>query len=147
MNDSHISLPTFEFLPKLSKNAVQLLPWVDIQLMAKTTKEASITSGGLKAVKGLLGTEVRGIVHYLRVVLKRPIASGGKGYYTAATPDELDDTISQLNGRINSITEVKDAIIDTQKRMRAENEKQRYGHAHTGRLKREKNPKQGGLFG
>lgn len=144
MNDENISLPTFEFLPKLSKKAKRLLPWVDIQLMAKTTKATAITSGGLKAVKDLVGTEVRGIVHHLRVTLKRPIASGGKGYFTATDPEELNDTIDQLRGRINSIDEVRDALIKTRRRMRLEKDEQRHNSARKGKIG---NTNQGGLFG
>lgn len=143
-DNSHINLPTFEFLPKLSKKAKNLIPWVDIQLLAKTTKSTAITSGGLKAVKGLLGTEVRGIVHHLRVVLKRAIASGGKGYYTASDPEELNDTIDQLRGRINSIDEVRDALIKTRRRMRLEKDEQRHNSARKGKIG---NTNQGGLFG
>lgn len=145
-DNEHINLPTFEFLPKLSKKAKQLLPWVDIQLMAKTTKATAITSGGLKAVKNLVGTEVRGIVHHLRVILKRPIASGGTGYFTVTDPEELNDTIDQLRGRINSIGEVRDALIDTRRRMRLEKDHQRQNNARKGKIGNKVNPNQGGLF-
>ena len=142
MNDSHINIPTFEFLPKLTKKAEKLIDWVDIQLQVKVTKETAITSGALMAVKGLVGTEVRGIVHHLRVVEKRPIASSGKGYYTAHTPDELQDTIDGLQSRINSIREVRTALVKTQRRMQGADEKIRYDRAHVGK----RNLNQSGLF-
>jgi len=113
-----VNLVTFDFLPALSKKAQNLMDWVDIKFLAHTTKENAITSGGLKAVKGLVGPEVRSIVHHLRVVYGRAIASSGKGYHVVSKPEGLDDTIQHLSQRINSMKEVKEALIQTQKAMR-----------------------------
>ena len=115
---SNVNLVTFEFLPALSKKAESCLDWIDIKLMAHVTKENPITSQGLKLVKNISGPEVRAIIHHLRVVKNRPIASCGKGYFTAHSPEELDDTIKHLDQRINSIDEVKNALVKMQRDMR-----------------------------
>ena len=118
-SNEHINLPTFEFLPKLSKKAKNSIDWMDIFIQARIVKENAVTAKTFGMVRNLFGTEVRGIIHYLRVVYKRAIASGGKGYFTAHHSSDLNDTIDGMNGRINSIIEVRDALVNTQKEMRA----------------------------
>ena len=46
-----------------------------------------------------------------------PIGSCSTGYFYAKTPDELSETIADLNSRIAAIGRRRDALIDTRIRM------------------------------
>ena len=62
----------------------------------------AVTSRQLEITFGVKGIQIRDMVNALRRD-GVPIASGGKGYFYAATPQEVRDTIAHMTNRITGI--------------------------------------------
>lgn len=105
----HLGLETFEKFPSLSKRAQSKLIWLEIELKARHPIGEELSASRLKRWKGLSGTEVRAMVHRLRVNGK-PIGSNSKGYFFAHTSEELKTTYKHLEQRISSIEEVRNCL-------------------------------------
>ena len=78
-------------------------------LMTRKGKSNAVTSKELEAAYGISGSEIRNVVNEYRC-RGFPICSGNKGYYCAATMNELAQTIDHLNGRIKRIQEAKNGL-------------------------------------
>jgi len=119
-------MPTgFEDYEGFTKRARKWIRWLIIEFYAhhpikfpitakqigiETTRHDRHPSGMVKydkdgeaiVLKGLAGTEVRAIVHFLRQN-RYPIASGSKGYSVAQNEAELKSTIQHLKERRKAI--------------------------------------------
>lgn len=115
----NVGLETFESLPSLSKRAKSKLVWLRIELEVRHPLGKELTASRIKHWKGLSGTETRALCHYLRVN-GVPIGSNNKGYFYAHSPEELESTIKHMGQRINSISEIKESLIKTQRQMKNE---------------------------
>lgn len=133
----------FSGIGELTKNAKSRLEWLVIELEARTTKEHAITSGKIFKMtevknrfisalgngewritrKGLLGFEVRGMIHFLVEEVGLPICSGQQGYWYTDDPDELEDSAKHHYERANAITRKADALMKTARAMRKPQEK------------------------
>ena len=78
-------------------------------LLEYTHKDKPILSKVLEKNYGLNGTEIRAIIHELRME-GCPIASGGTGYYWAKSYDEIEPTIEHITQRIASLSMIKKAL-------------------------------------
>ncbi len=76
-----------------------------LHLIEKRNKDNPIQSKVIEKTLFLAGSEIRGIIHELRLS-GHPIASDSNGYYMAESIEELDHTIAQLKSRGNKIFEV-----------------------------------------
>ena len=66
------------------------------------------------------GSEVRTIVNDLRCQ-GVPICSSSKGYFYAASKDEIEKTLNHLNSRVGKITEARDGMENILKKFEEEN--------------------------
>lgn len=114
-----VGLETFEILPSLSKRAKSKIIWLEIELKAHHPLGKELSATRIKQWKGLSGTEVRGMVHRLRLG-GYPIGSNVKGYFWAFKWEELETTVRHLNQRINSIDEVRSILEKTLRLMKKE---------------------------
>lgn len=80
-----------------------------------------ITSFEISQLTNVKGSTIRQIVNDSRANFM-PIASDGKGYFIAETPEELDHTIAQINSRIHKMIQAREGLKKAQRLMReAEN--------------------------
>lgn len=75
-------------------------------------KENAVTSPDLEAMFGMKGSEIRKTINRLRSDGK-PICSGQTGYYYAASTEEIQKTIRNLDGRIAKINRAKIGLLKT----------------------------------
>ena len=79
-----------------------------------------------KQLKGQEQANVRSVVHALRIQ-RFPICSSSKGYWIARSQRELDDSISDIQGRINSMQEMvsglRESVIEEEKESTEEERK------------------------
>ena len=74
-------------------------------------RQNAASSKTLEAVFSLNGKEIRKCVNILRCD-GFPVCSDTVGYYSAATQDEVDATIAQLNSRITQISNAKNGLLN-----------------------------------
>ena len=74
----------------------------------RRTKAAS--SKILEAAFNIKGSEVRRIINSLRCT-GFPVCSDSEGYYYAASQEEINATIAQLNGRITKIANARNGLL------------------------------------
>ena len=68
-----------------------------------------VYSRNLETIFHVKGTEIRKMVNSLRCK-EAPICSDAEGYYWAETKQELEETIFQLNSRIDKIAKARDGL-------------------------------------
>lgn len=73
-------------------------------------EEAAISSTELERIFHVKGTVIRRLVNTLRCESK-PVCSNAQGYFFAATPGEIQETISQLSSRVHKITKARDGLL------------------------------------
>lgn len=100
----------------LTTHERELLPLV-VDMLRKCNgrgwemSSSMMTAAARKAGYHMRGIEVRHIVNHIRVNAIIPcLASNGKGYHVALTREDMDDCISSLRGRVESIKEVIAAL-------------------------------------
>ena len=76
------------------------------------TQENPILSKHIEQKWFISGTQVREIIHYLRVHKNEPICSDSKGYFYARNKQECQHTIAQLRSRMIKISQVAKAMED-----------------------------------
>lgn len=81
----------------------------DIILLIPTGEGNRITSVEISKLTNANGATIRHIINNSRANFI-PIASDGKGYFMAETPDELDHTIAQLNSRIHKMIQAREGL-------------------------------------
>lgn len=64
----------------------------------------------LEVVFHLSGREIRECINKLRCK-DFPICSDSVGYYYAATPQEINETVAQLNNRITKISNARNGLL------------------------------------
>lgn len=106
-----MSLSGFENIPTLSKRAVHVKDRVKSQLEYHF-KRNPITSKELEDFYRLSGSEIRAIIHALRLD-GCPIASGSTGYYWAMSYSELLPTVEHITQRISSLSVLKKSLSKT----------------------------------
>jgi len=94
-------LPGFENIPGLSARAAERAHLFVLLINAHTGEER-IKSPEIEKRLELCGSEVRAIVSYLRCQ-SFPIGSDTNGYFLATKPEEIEQTIEQLEGRAKKI--------------------------------------------
>lgn len=77
-----------------------------------TGRKNAASGKTLEAVFNLNGKEIRKCVNTLRCD-GFPVCSDTVGYYFAATQDEVDATIAQLNSRITQISNAKNGLLNS----------------------------------
>ena len=75
-----------------------------------TGRRNAASSKTLEAVFHVKGAEIRKTVNALRCG-GFPVCSDTAGYYYAATQNEVNATIAQLNGRITKIANAKNGLL------------------------------------
>ena len=80
-----------------------------LHLIEKRDKDNPIQSREIEKAVQVSGSEVRSIIHELRLS-GHPIASDSNGYYMAGNEDELGHTIAQLKSRGNKIFQVANVL-------------------------------------
>lgn len=75
-----------------------------------TGRKNAASSRTLEAVFHVKGSEVRKIINSLRCT-GHPVCSDSTGYYYAATQDEVNATIAQLNSRITKISNARNGLL------------------------------------
>ena len=81
----------------------------DIIALIPTGGSNRITSAEISKLTNVTGSEIRHIINNSRANFI-PIASDGKGYFMAETPDEIDHTIAQLNSRIHKMIQAREGL-------------------------------------
>ena len=81
----------------------------DIIVLIPVGEGNRITSAEISKLTNVTGAEIRHIINNSRANFV-PIASDGKGYFMAETPDELDHTIAQLNSRIHKMIQAREGL-------------------------------------
>ncbi len=105
-----------KFNENLSSHERAVLPLVVDILRSRTGRGHEVSSQMIiSAVRRIgyhiSGIEVRHIVNHIRVNAVIPcLASNGNGYHVALTREDMDDCISSLRGRVESIKEVIAAL-------------------------------------
>lgn len=79
--------------------------------------ENAITSREIGRIFNLSARKVRSIISDLRT-LGQPIGSSNDGYFYAETVDEVEQTISDLLGRIKKVINATDGLVTSQKLFR-----------------------------
>lgn len=109
-------LKHFEDFDGHTKKAAKWLRWLlmelynhDIENPVTSRSIKTMTTGPAIGVKGLSGVEVRSMVHFLREE-GYPIGSRGGGYYWCRNQADIKVTNDHLDGRINSIMAVRNAM-------------------------------------
>lgn len=87
-----------------------------IELIPKG-KGNRITSAENSNLTHIKGSTIRHIINNSRAHFF-PIASDGKGYFMAESPDELDHTIAQLNSRIHKMIQAREGLKKAKKLMK-----------------------------
>lgn len=77
-----------------------------------TGRQNAASSQTLEAVFHLKGAAIRKLVNALRCE-GFPICSDTVGYYIAATQQEINNTITQLNSRITKIANAKNGLLNS----------------------------------
>lgn len=80
-----------------------------LNIISRHTAEEPIKSRVIEQRTQLSGSELRDIIHELRLS-KHPIASDSEGYYIARSEQELQHTKAQLMSRATKIMEVVKAL-------------------------------------
>lgn len=75
-----------------------------------TGRKYAASSKVLEKAFQIKGSEVRKIVNTLRCA-GYPVCSDTVGYYYAATQEEINTTIAQLNGRITKISNARNGLL------------------------------------
>lgn len=105
-----------EITEELTDEELKLVPNIVKHLKTKIGKENAITSKQVVAAykangKKMSGPRWRKIIHHIRVKNLVPLLiSTSKGYYISHDKDEIESYIKSLSERINSITEIKNAM-------------------------------------
>ena len=81
----------------------------DIIVLIPAGEGNRITSAEISKLTNVTGAEIRHIINNSRANFI-PIASDGKGYFMAETPDELDHTIAQFNSRIHKMIQAREGL-------------------------------------
>lgn len=76
-------------------------------------QDSRITGRDLERLTNLDGVSIRREINRLRTEGK-PIASDANGYYIATTPEELKDTIRNLQGRSNAMNRAVEGLREAQ---------------------------------
>ena len=92
----------------------------DIIALIPTGGSNRITSAEISKLTNVKGVTIRYIINNSRANFI-PIASDGKGYFMAETPDELDHTIAQLNSRIHKMIQAREGLKKAKMLMKEEN--------------------------
>lgn len=113
----------------LTSKEQQLVPWFIKGLETHVGKGNPVTSDqiatGMKATFGVKvdGPRIRKIINHIRLNGLVPgLMATSEGYYIATTPEELDEYIKSLSGRITAIAAVKRSIESQKARMFPKNE-------------------------
>ena len=106
-----MNITGFEEIPSLSKRAVHVKDRVKSQLEYHFIGNP-ITSKELEKFYRLTGSEIRAIIHVLRLD-GCPVASGSKGYYWATNYSELIDTVQHMKQRATSMLKVVAVMSET----------------------------------
>lgn len=77
-----------------------------------TGREKAASSKELEAAFNIKGAEVRKVVNSLRCA-GAPVCSDTVGYYYAASQEEVNATIAQLNGRITKISNARNGLLSS----------------------------------
>lgn len=75
----------------------------DLLRTHKRGEDNAAKSAAIEKAYNLGGSTVRAMIHYLRTECRLPICSSGRGYFWAATQEELDRCKAHLRARRNSI--------------------------------------------
>ena len=95
MNLTSFDNVNFAISDKLKATASQLLWWLHTYSRA----DKPILSRELESQFHVAGPEIRAMVDYLILVERKPIASGGKGYFLARNRDEIAGSIAHREQR------------------------------------------------
>jgi hypothetical protein len=95
MNLTSFENVNFTLSDKLKATASQLLWWLHTYSRA----DKPILSRVLESQFHVAGPEIRAMVDYLILVERKPIGSGGKGYFLARNRDEIVTSIAHREQR------------------------------------------------
>jgi len=114
-----MNLPGFEDIPGLTQAALDCANEFTIALMhwnqtgngrlGRFTPEEPAVSARFEKYFKLTGSEIRGLIQYLRRT-GHPVGANSGGYFWAATRAELAQTIESMEGRAISIQRTADAL-------------------------------------
>lgn len=88
----------------------------DVILLIPRGESNRITATEISRLTNMKGAAIRQIVNKSRADFV-PIASDGKGYFMAETPEELDHTIAQINSRIHKMIQAREGLRKAQRLM------------------------------
>ena len=103
-----MTLPGYEDKPVISKRALELSRNVLAEIKEHGI-DSPIKSIYLEKMFELTDAEIRHIVSHARLD-GEPIGSGGRGYFYARNPGQLDQTIAHLKARECKISMVREAL-------------------------------------
>ncbi|MFC1535772.1 hypothetical protein ACFL4H_00230 [Candidatus Neomarinimicrobiota bacterium] len=112
-------LTGFDKIKGLSKRAKKYL-YDMAEALYEHRDKTWLKSYFFMAEYGVSGTEVRAMIHSLRVDYEYPIISSQKGYQWTEDWKKIDATIQHLQERINSTQDVLTAITLTELKMKRE---------------------------
>ena len=75
-----------------------------------TGRDKAVCSKELERLFSLNGRTIRRIISSLRQD-GNPICSSGKGYYFARTQDEINETVSRLNGLVTGVSNARTGLL------------------------------------
>ena len=75
-----------------------------------TGRDKAVCSKELERLFSLNGRTIRRIISSLRQD-GNPICSNGKGYYFARTQDEINETVSRLNGLVTGVSNARTGLL------------------------------------
>jgi hypothetical protein len=108
-----------EITYELNETERKLLPFVIEGMNHHQGKERAITGTKIRQAildkKGVKvsGARLRKIIHYLRVSGECPLlVATSEGYFIAQTESEVTSFLNSIQQRINSMTELRDAVRD-----------------------------------
>ena len=112
-----MNLEGYENVKGLTDKARRVMSLMVHQIKSFGTPENPILSQKFEDAHKITGSEVRAIISYCRVERHLPIGSGAKGYYWMTDPDDVDETVKHLDGRILRMQIVRKELIKTQQNM------------------------------